>query len=171
MTGVTSGARTRGRRDPLGLFTGGEGAITGTVVCAAVIAYGAGHHETAAQLALAITGTVVVYWLAHLHAVTLGSALTHRHHPVQAFRHALGETAPILGVSILPMLVLFASNLAGADLQTSAWIALWASIGLLTLYSYLAGARGGLDLGGRIASALSGAALGLLVAALKVGLH
>lgn len=171
MTGLTSGTGRQRLRDPLGVFSGGEGAITGTVVCAAVIAYGAGHLDTAGQMAVAIIGTVGVYWLAHLHAVTLGSALTHRHHPVLAFRHALVETVPILGVSILPMLVLFASNLAGADLQTAAWIALGATIGLLTVYSYLAGARGGLDLGGRIASALSGAAIGLLVAALKVWLH
>jgi hypothetical protein len=171
MTGTTSGADRQRARDPLGIFTGGEGAITGTVVCAAVIAYGAGHLDTSAQLALAIMGTVVVYWLAHLHAVTLGSALTHRHHPVLAFRHALVETVPILGVSILPMLVLFASTLAGADLQTAAWIALFATIGLLTVYSYLAGVRGGLETRGRIASALSGAAIGLLVAALKVWLH
>jgi len=45
------------------------------------------------------------------------------------------------------------------------------TIGLLSVYSYLAGARGGLDTGGRIASAAAGAALGIVVAALKVALH
>jgi hypothetical protein len=49
--------------------------------------------------------------------------------------------------------------------------ALIVTIGLLSAYSYLAGARGGLDTGGRIASAAAGAGLGILVALLKVALH
>jgi hypothetical protein len=159
------------RGDPLGLVTGGEGAITGTVVCAAAIAYGAGHVDSTGELCLVILGTIAVYWLAHLHAVTLGSSLTHRHHPVAAFRHALAATAPIVGASVLPLVVLLICRLAGAGLRTSAWAALIATIALLTIYSYLAGARGGLDLGGRIASAGAGAVLGMLVALLKLALH
>jgi len=89
------------RRDPWGLVSGSEGAITGTVVCAAVIAYGVGHFDSTAQLSLAIVATVGVYWLAHLHAVTISSSLTHGHHPVQALRHALVETAPVAAASIL----------------------------------------------------------------------
>src|SRR3982751_1157588 len=60
--------------DLLGLRRGGEGAITGTVVCAAAIAYSAGHVQSTAHLSLVILGTVAVYWVAHLHAVTLGNA-------------------------------------------------------------------------------------------------
>ena len=169
MTQATSGESTR--RDPLGLVTGGEGAITGTVVCAAVIAYGAGHLKSTAELCFAILGTVLVYWLAHLHAITVGSSLTHRHHPVVAFRHAVAATVPILGASILPLLVLLLCRLLGAEMRQAAWVALAATIGLLAVYSYLAGARGGLGIGGRIASACAGALLGVLVALLKVALH
>lgn len=157
--------------DRLGLYRGAEGLITGTVVCAAAIAYGAGHLDTTGTLCLAILGTVTVYWLAHLHAETLGSALTHGHHPVLALRHALAATWPIAGVSILPVGILLAAELFGADLRTAAWIALIATIALLTGYSYLAGARGGLDARGRLVSAAAGAALGILVALLKVALH
>jgi hypothetical protein len=157
--------------DPLGLVTGGEGTITGTVVCAAAIAYGAGKNDSTAELCVAIMGTVTVYWLAHVHAVTLGSSLTHRHHPVTAFRHALVHTLPILGASVVPLVILLLGRLAGVDLQTAAWAALIATIGLLTFYSYLAGARGGLGPGGRVASACAGAGLGILVALLKIALH
>lgn len=159
------------RMDKLGLIDGGEAAFTGTVVCAAAIAYGAGHIDSTAQLCLAILGTVLVYWLAHLHAATLGASVTHGHHPWVAFRVAVSETWLIAGVSVLPIAVLLAAEIAGADLRTAAWIALAATVVLLAVYSYLAGVRSGLGTAGRIWSAAAGAGIGLLVALLKVALH
>jgi len=114
---------------------------------------------------------VLVYWVAHLHAVTLGSAMTRRHHPLAAFRHALAETWPIAGASVVPLAVLLGAELLGAEQRTAAWVALLATVGLLTVYSYVAGARGGLDTGGRVLSAVAGLAVGLLVVLLKVALH
>ncbi len=157
--------------DLLGLRRGGEGAITGTVVCAAAISYSAGHVDSTLRLCLTILGTVGVYWVAHLHAVTIGSALTHRHHPLTAVRHALVETLPIAGASIVPLAVLLVTRLFGADLRTSAWAALIATIVLLAAYSYIAGVRGGLDRRGSLACAAAGAGVGLLVVGLKVALH
>ncbi|QNN53450.1 hypothetical protein [Nocardioides mesophilus] len=164
-------ARGRSRRDPLGLISGGEGILTGTVVCAAVIAYGAGHVQSTAELCVAIFGTVLIYWLAHLHARTLGSSVAHGHHPLVALRSAVRETWPIAGASVLPILVLLVAEIAGASLRTAAWVALIATIALLTGYSYLAGARSGLGTWGRAASAAVGAGIGILVALLKVALH
>lgn len=157
--------------DRFGLIRGGEGALTGTVVCAAAIAYGAGHTDSTAQLCLAIFGTVLVYWLAHLHAATLGASVTHRHHPLVALRLAVAETWLIAGASVLPIAILLLAELAGAELRTAAWIALIATIVLLTIYSYLAGVRSGMGTAGRIVSASAGAAIGVLVALLKVALH
>ena len=159
------------RRDPLGLVRGGESTITGTVVCAAAIAAGVGHIETTGQLSLVILGTVGVYWVAHLHAVTIGNTLTKRHHPFVAVRHALRETLPIAGASVVPLGVLLVTTLAGADLDSAALTALLATIALLSIYGYVAGARCGLDTSGRLASAVAGAAIGLLVVVLKVALH
>src|SRR5512144_635086 len=164
-------ADERPMADPLGLISGGEGIFTGTVVCAAAIAYGAGHLDSTAELCIAIFGTVLVYWLAHLHARTLGASVTHGHHPLIALRLALLETWPIAGASILPILILLLAEIAGASLRTAAWIALIATIALLTAYSYLAGVRSGLGIWGRVASAAVGAGIGLLVALLKVALH
>jgi hypothetical protein len=161
----------KGSGNPWGLVSGAEGMITGTVVCAAAIAYGSGHVDSIAELARAILGTVLVYWLAHLHAVTISSSLTRRHHPIAAFRHALAETWLIAGASAVPIGVLVLSWLGGAELATAAWCAMISAIVLLAAYSYLAGARGGLDRWGRIGSGVAGAALGLVVALLKVALH
>ncbi len=157
--------------DRLGLIAGGEGLITGTVVCAAVIAYAAGNVGSTRQLCLAIFGTVLVYWLAHLHATTVGLSVKHGHHPMVALRLAFVRTWLVAGASVLPIAVLLLAELFGAELRTAAWIALIATIILLTGYSYLAGVRSGLGPRGRLASAAVGAALGLLVALLKVLLH
>lgn len=153
------------------LVLGSEGAITGTVVSAAVIAYGAGYFTSTARMCAAMVGTAVVYWLAHLHASTLGSVLTHEHHPSVALRAELGETLPILGAVVPLVLVLVGVDLAGGDLRTGSWTALWVAIALLVLYSYVAGVRGGLGPWGRVWSAVLGGAIGLLVVGLKVLLH
>lgn len=157
--------------DPLGLERGGEGAITGTVVCAAAIAYGATHLSSIAQLCVAIIGTVAVYWIAHLHAVTIGSALTHRHQPLAALRHALAETIPLLFASVAPLAVLLVGTAFGMEMRDAAWVALSATVALLALYSYVGARRSGLDMGARIACSAAGAGIGVLVVLLKVALH
>ncbi|GAA4694588.1 hypothetical protein [Nocardioides conyzicola] len=154
--------------DPLGFARGGEGAITGTVVCAAAIAASAGVVHTTGQLVLTILGTVLVYWIAHVHAITIGSAMNRKHHPLAAFRAAFVEALPIVGASVVPLVVLLVMRLFGASLRTGGWAALYATIVLLAVYSYQAGARGGLATRGRLASALVGALVGVLVVALKL---
>jgi positive regulator of sigma E activity len=156
-------------RDPLGMING-EGIITGTVVSAAVIAAAVGHLEET-RLVIAILGTAFIYWLAHLHARTLGEAVKHRTHPVDALKEALAETWPILAASLVPAVILLVTQLVGVRTRTGAWIAVIASTVLLTVYSFLAGRRGGLGMGGSLLSAAIGAALGLLVVLLKASLH
>ncbi len=157
--------------EPLRLVHGVEGIITGTVVCASVIAASAGYIETTWQLVTAMVGTVLVYWLAHLHAHAVGGAVSEGHHPILALRRAVAHTWTIAAASLLPVAILLLAELLGADLARAGWIALWSTVGLLALYSYVAGARGGLGLTGRLACSVAGAALGLLVALLKATLH
>jgi hypothetical protein len=156
-------------RDPLGMING-EGVITGTVVSAAVIAAAAGHLEET-HIVLAILGTAFIYWLAHVHARTLGDAVKHRTHPVDALKEALAETWPILAASLVPAVILLAAQLFGMEIRRGAWIAVITSTVLLALYSFFAGRRGGLGLAGSLLSAAVGAGLGMLVIALKASLH
>jgi hypothetical protein len=157
--------------DALLLMPGVEGVITGTVVCASVIAAAAGHLDSTAQVVTAMVGTVLVYWLAHLHAHAIGGAVSEGHHPLSALRRSAAHTWTIAAASLLPVAIFLLSELLGADLRRAAWIALWSTVGLLALYSYVAGARGGLGLAGRLACSLAGAGLGLVVALLKAALH
>ena len=109
--------------------------------------------------------------LAHVHARTLGDAVRRRTHPVSALRESLSETWPILVAALLPIGILVIADLAGAPVRTAAWIAVIASAGLLAVYSFLAGRRGGLGLVGSLLSACVGAALGILIVVLKAGMH
>jgi hypothetical protein len=161
--------RAEAERDPLGMING-EGIITGTVVSTAVIAAAAGHLEQA-HLVIAILGTAFIYWLAHLHARTLGDSVKHRTHPLDAFREALAETWPILAAASVPAVILIVIQLVGIELRTGAWIAVIACTVLLTVYSFFAGRRGGLGIRGSLLSAAVGAGLGILIIGLKAGLH
>ena len=171
--GSTEGSRVpdgKPRRDPLGMING-EGIITGTVVSAAAIAASAGHLSEDTRLVLVILGSVLIYWLAHVHARTLGDAVVHRAHPMGALREALAETWPILAAALVPIGILLIADVAGTTIRTAAWIAVIASTVLLTVYSFLAGRRGGLGLAGSLASASIGATLGILIIVMKSGLH
>jgi hypothetical protein len=161
--------RLKADRDPLGMING-EGMITGTIVSAAVIAASVGHLEDT-RLILAILGTAFIYWLAHLHARTLGDAVKHHTNPVEALKEALAETWPILAAALVPAVILFLLQAFGVDIRIDAWIAMIACTVLLTGYSFFAGRRGGLGLGGSVLSACIGALLGLLVIGLKASLH
>lgn len=153
------------------LMSGAEGIITGTVVCAAVIAAGAGHLQSIGQLSAAMIGTIIVYWLAHLHATAIAGAISAGHHPLLALRHAAAHTWTIAAASLVPLVILLIAHLAGSDLSRAARIALEGTIGLLAVYSYVAGRRGGLGLRGSIMCAVAGASLGVLVALMKAALH
>ena len=157
--------------DRWGLLRGGEGLMTGTVVCAAVLAATAGHVDSTGQLSVAIVGTTVVYWLAHLHAATIGAAVRRGLHPVVALRDAARHTWTIAAASLLPLAVLILAEALGAEVGAASWIALWATVALLTFYSYLAGRRGGLSRRDSVVCAAAGCGLGLVVAGLKAALH
>ena len=90
---------------------------------------------------------------------------------MDALKEALAETWPILAAASVPAIILLVIQLVGIELRTGAWIAVIASTVLLTVYSFLAGRRGGLGLGGSLISAAIGASLGLLVVLLKASLH
>lgn len=170
--GPPPGVAGQARPDRLDLLASGEGVITGTVVCAAVIAALAGQAISTLQLAAAMVGTILVYWLAHLHAHAIGRAVRNQHHPWLALRWAFAHTWVIAAASLLPLGILLLAALAGAELRTAAWVALYATIALLAVYSYAAGRRGGLGVFGSLVCSVAGASLGVLVAVLKaVAIH
>jgi hypothetical protein len=59
---------------------------------AAAVAAAAAHFEET-RLVFAILGTAFIYWLAHLHARTVGDAVKHQKRPTSALKEALAETS------------------------------------------------------------------------------
>src|SRR5262245_28961425 len=143
-----------------------EGVITGTVVCAAVIATAGGTHTTR-ELSAALIVTSFVYWLAHVYAHAIAGAVTDRHHPFLALRHAVERTRAILGAGLLLVAILLFADLIGFEDRGAAWVAMDAAIGLLGIYGFLAGRRAGISVTRSLICAVAGAALGVLVALLK----
>jgi hypothetical protein len=90
---------------------------------------------------------------------------------MDALREALAETWPILAAAMLPAVIMLIAKLAGTDIRKAAWIAVIASTALLTAYSFFAGRRGGLGIGGSLVSGAIGATLGILIVVLKASLH
>jgi hypothetical protein len=84
-------------------------------VSAAAIAAAAAHFEEM-RLVLAILGTAFIYWLAHLHARTVGDAVKHQKRPTSALKEALAETWPIRAAAFVPAAILIALQLAGGAL-------------------------------------------------------
>ena len=144
-----------------------EGMIAGTVVCAAVIATVGGSGESTRALSAALLATSVVYWLAHVYAHAIAGAVTHRHHPWLAMRHAVESTRSILGAGLLLVAILLLADLVGFDRAGAAWVALDAAIALLAVYGFHAGRRSGLSFAKSLVCGVTGAALGVLVALLK----
>ena len=92
----------------------------------------AGHLSEDTRLVLAILGSVVIYWLAHVHA-----RVVERAHPMSALRGGSAGAWPILAAALLPVGILLIADVAGAPIRTAAWIAVIASTVLLTVYSFL----------------------------------
>lgn len=136
---------------------------SGTVVCAAVIAGGAGQTASIRALCAAILVTVGAYWLAGIYSGSLAMVITQRVGVGTAIRSAVKSSWLMAAASLLPVVVLVIAAAAGAALATAATIALLATVGLLAVYGAIAGRAGGFGIRRTTLSALAGASIGVLL--------
>ncbi len=143
--------------------------IYGLIVAASVIA-AVGADLPTGPLALAVFGTLVVYWLAEEYAGLVEHASA-GHLPSWAHtRAALKAKWPIVSASYIPVVTLLIARLVGAGPSTAALIALVVIVALLIVYGWRAGRASGLHglpLG--VVTSLAGG-LGLLMIVLKFAL-
>lgn len=146
--------------------------VYGTIAVGLIIAAENPAVETYPKLVSATAVTILLYWLAHAYAASVGEQLADPG-PVswkrraQALRH---EWAIVKGAST-PLLVLLIGWAARASLETAAAAALWTAIVGLFLFEVGAGARARLPWSRLFGSALLGATLGGALLLVKALLH
>lgn len=146
--------------------------LYGGVVAGSILAISSVHATESQHVALAVCGVAIVYWLAHVYVEAVGGRFEDREHATHhRLLTAMRENTEILIGQLPPVLVFLLCRLFGADISTSALVALVFITVMLTLTGalagYLAGARGWPLIG---ETALAGA-MGLVVIGLKFVLH
>ncbi len=144
--------------------------IYGIIVGAAVMA--ASHALSSVAVIVAVLVTLVVYWGAERYAWIVAARIHagRRPHP-HDLRPALTTGWAMVSASFLPLAVLVAARLLGAELSTAVLWALGCSTVLLGLAGWEVGRDGRLSPGERWASAATAAAFGGALIVLKMLLH
>ena len=120
-----------------------------------------------------VISTVIVFWAAHVYA---GTVAQHGHDDDagslnMAFREALGRSHGLLVASVPASIVLLLGALRAFDDDVTIWLALWINVAVLAVLGFVAFARRGAGLFGRLGGALLTAAFGVVVILLKAFIH
>ncbi len=120
-----------------------------------------------------VISTVIVFWAAHVYA---GTVAQHGHDDDagslrKAFQGALGRSHGLLVASIPASIVLLLGALRAFDDDLTIWLALWINVAVLAVLGFVAFARRGAGLLGRLGGALLTAAFGVVVILLKAFIH
>jgi hypothetical protein len=144
--------------------------ILGIVVSAAVMA--SAHAETVGQLVVAVLATLLVYWAAERYARVVSRRIADGRRPTwPTLRRELTDGWEIVTESTLPLLVLGALGLLGAEYATAVFVALGTNTALLALAGWTVGRGGRMSTPERLVSAAVAALFGLLTIAFKALVH
>ena len=144
--------------------------IYGLVVSASVMVAGVGYY-TAPKLAVAVLGTVLVYWLAERYAELLAHSVHGRRLTLAQTAHVLREGWPLVQASYAPLATMILCYFFGLSVSVSVLVALLVSTALLVFLGAAGGRRAGLSTFGVVGSALTAGTLGLVLIGFKYLLH
>ena len=154
-------------------FATDEGVYGVILVAGMILAAGSGI-KTAWEVFLAVVGTVVVFWAAHVYAGTVA------HHGFEdgriiGIRESLGgalrRSWGLLVSALIPSSILLLGVTEAVPDATAVWIALWGCVAVLAVLGYIAFARRRAAWHIRILGAMATAGFGILMILLKAGLH
>jgi hypothetical protein len=152
-----------------GYHRGVAGTVYGTIVVMATVTAGSHGADTEAwALAVAVTVTVMVFWIAHVYSDTLAESLERgRRLDTAEFRSIARRELAMPLAALGPVALLVAATIGLLRVQTAVWLALGFGIATLAVQ----GARyAALERLGRTASVISIALnlfLGLVIVGLK----
>lgn len=165
-----SGGRVR--RFLFGSHHGIAGTVYGTIVVMGTLAAGSHANPDAWKLAVAVGGTVLVLWMAHVYSHGLGEAITAGSPLTRAeLANVARRELPIPLAAIAPV----AALLLGATGVLRESTAIWAAFGIGLATLFVQGLRyAGVEHFSRSATlvaVLVNVSLGLVIVALEVALH
>ena len=140
--------------------------IYGLIVAASVISVVGAEMQTL-PLAVAIIGTLVVYWLAEEYAGLIEHASGGQLPTWAHTRAALEAKWPLVSASYIPLVTIVLARLFGATASMSALIALIVIVVLLMVYGWRASRSAGLRGFPQFGMTLLAGGLGLLMILLK----
>ena len=151
-----------------------EEAIYALILVAGIIVTAGRHGESSWAVFWTVTGTVVVFFAAHIYAGTLAHLNVGRHDRMElstAFRASVRRSSGLVIGAAIPAAILLLGATRVIDDQNALWFALWAEVAALAVLGYLAFAKRGASVPVRILGALTTALFGLAMMALKVIIH
>ncbi len=143
-------------------------AVYGTVLTAGVISAFSLYNEGILALILRTSGTVLVFWIAHVYAEIVGNRDSGWR---LAVREALQRSAGLLWALIVPLVTLATAAVLRTTENTAVDMALWACVGTLALLGWWAARQRHARLPGKILTAAGTATLGLALITLKAFVH
>jgi hypothetical protein len=148
------------------------GVVYGTLIIGAVLASESARRENLLDTVGATVIALILYWLAHSYAQTLGDRLDHQV-PLTAAglaRSVVHDRAIVRG-AVIPILALLIASGLGASLSSSVLIAVWTSALTILAFEVLAGIRAELQGAELAVQVCAGALMGLAIIALRTLLH
>lgn len=144
-------------------------AIYGLIVFAAFVTIADDHAESVWEVLLTSTGSLLVFFIAHVFAHTLTEHATHglRHATREGMRHGAG----MLYASVPAMLVLVWASATGVSVSDAAELCGWTTFLVLALLGYSAYRRRGAGLLGRLLGGFATACLGIFIVLLELVIH
>ena len=140
--------------------------VSGSVLAAAPEGFGL------ARIAVAVVLTLGVYWAAESYAHWIAARTIHGRDLTRAERRmVLSDGLPLIAASLAPVVVLLAEEVLGVETETGVEIALAVNVALLVIVGWRMARAGGLTGGRQALAAVSTGLLGLVMIALKHGLH
>jgi hypothetical protein len=140
--------------------------ISGSVLAAAPETFGL------ARIALAVFGTLVVYWVAETYAHWIAARTVHRRGLTPSEERAvLRDGLPLVAACAVPVAVLLVEDLLDVDVSRGVEVALAVNIVLLLVVGWRMSRAGGLRGVRLVGSTLITGLLGVAMVGLKLTLH
>ena len=158
--------------DRWGLVT--QESVYGMVLVAGLILVAAAYESVSWEVFLHVIATVIVFWIAHVYASVIADAhfMNGRHDKLRpiirrSFAHAFG----LLLAAVVPCAVLILGITGALPDEDALLLALWACVGVLGVLGFVAFARRGFGVLGRLLGATLTAGLGMVLVIVKALVH